>query len=132
MRRAERCETGSMRVYFYDLETRAELTDHPLAAMCYCGGGPMVSHEGAYVDGTTTGVDGAAFIDGAYRRVRVTADSFPGRKVCAKIWYGPGHQAAPRGFEWRLLARGDESPVLGKRPRVGRVWVERFKAGQVA
>ena len=129
--RAERCElAGPQRVYFYDLDTRAELA-HPLAGMRWTGGGPMVSHEGAYVDGTVTAVSGAAFIDGVWRRVRVTPESFPGRKIAAKIWYGPEAPAELKP-EWRVLARGDDSRVLGQRPRIGREWIALFTAGAVA
>lgn len=128
--RAERCEVaGPQRVYFYDLSSRAEI-ESPLAGMHWTGSGPMVSHEGRYVDGTTLNVTGAAFIEGVWRTVRVTADSFPERKVCAKIWYGteaPGEMKP----EWRILAHGDGSQVCGKQPRVGKEWVRAFKAGEV-
>ena len=128
--RAERCEiAGPQRVYFYDLDTRAEI-ESPIAGLHYTGGGPMVSHEGRYVDGTILNVTGAAFIEGVWRTVRVTADSFPGRKVCAKIWYGA---EAPNEMkpEWRILAHGDGSAVKGKPARVGQEWVRAFKAGEV-
>lgn len=126
--RATRHDMGSQRVYFYDLDTREEIKDHPLAGMFWTGSGPMVSHEGRYVDGTALVVAGAAYLDGTARRVEVTAESFPGRRVCAKVWYATS-DVRP---EWRILARGDGSRVLGRQPRVGAEWVAQFKAGAVA
>lgn len=35
--RADRHELGPQRVYFYDVETRAEISDHPLAGMIWTG-----------------------------------------------------------------------------------------------
>lgn len=128
--RADRYDVmGPQRVYFYDLDTRAEI-ESPLSGLHWTGSGPMVSHEGRYVDGTATVVTGAAFIDGVWRQVRVTADSFPGRRVCAKIWYGAEAPSEMKP-EWRILAHGDGSAVKGKQPRVGKEWVRAFKAGEV-
>lgn len=128
--RAARTDLGPQRIYFYDLETRAEITDHPLAGMHWTGSGPMVSLEGRYVDGTAKTVHGAAWLDGTARLVTVDATSFPGRKVVAKVWYGPG---SGEPACWRILARGDGSAVVGKQSRMsGREWAARYKRGQVA
>lgn len=102
---------GPWRVYFYDVDTREELGDHPLHGMYWSGSGPMVAHEGAYVDGTAKEIRGCAYLDGGPKRVVVTAESFPGRRVAAKVWGGS------RNVDWRLLAKGDESAVVGKQPR---------------
>lgn len=127
--RADRHELrGSSRVYFFDLDTRAEITEHPLSGLVWCSSGAMVTHKGRYVDNTMCSVGGAAYIDGVARRVRVTADSFPGRRVVAKVWR-PGEVG---DTEWRVLAKGDDSEVKGKQPRVGREWIEMFKRGEVA
>lgn len=123
--RADRRELGAQRIYFYDVETRAEISDHPLAGMIWTGTGPMVSHEGRYVDGTSSAVHGVAYFDGQPRRVTVDAASFPGRRVAAKVWYGPS--AGDRSPEWRLLAAGDESAVVGKQERISaRDWLRLY------
>lgn len=119
-------QQGRFRVYFYDLLTRKEITDCPLNGMAWDGTGGMVSHEGRFVDGTTTHVTGAAWIAGAWRVVKATCESFEGRKVCVKVWH-PEH-----GTDWRVLATGDGSFVKGKPARVGREWIESFKRGEVA
>lgn len=81
---------GSQRVYFFDLETRTELKDHPLNGMYWSSSGAMVSHQERYVDGTILRVSGTAYLNGEARRVTVDADSFPGRKVVVKTWHGQG------------------------------------------
>ena len=69
------------------------------------------------------------------RCVTVDASSFPGRKVVAKIWYArvgdlPDWWAVP---EWRVLARGDGSPVLGRGlPIENRAWTASYLAGLVS
>lgn len=116
---------GPHRAYFYDLETREEMTDHPLNGMMWGSSGPMISVAGAYVDATILSVSGTAYLDGVARCVRVTAESFPGRKVAVKTWHGEGKPS------WRVLARGDDSKVEGKKPRIGREWIAAFKRGEV-
>lgn len=124
--RASEGDFGPQRIYFYDVDTREELTAHPLNGMYWTGTGAMVAHEGAYVEATTGRVSGTAYLDGTARRVAVTAASFPGRRVAAKVWY------APEATDWRLLAEGDGSPVVGKMPRFdGRAFAAMMRRGEV-
>ena len=103
---------GKSRIYFFDLDTREELKGHPLNGMIWCGSGAMVSVRGQYVDGSAQRVYGHAYLDGVARVVDVDADSFPGRRVAAKIWNQPGRA------EWRILAKGDGSKPDGRKPRL--------------
>lgn len=130
--------THSLRVYFYDLTIRAEITIppyHELSGMIWTGTGPMVSLGGHYVDGTASAIHGVAYFDRRLRCVTVDASSFPGRKVVAKIWYArvgdlPDRWAVP---EWRVLARGDGSLVLGRGlPIENRAWTASYLAGLVS
>lgn len=130
---------GPRRVYFYDLATRLAIQNtlyHQLDGMFWTGTGSMVSYQGRYVDGTTVALYGA-FRDptGKLRRVKLDRASFPGRMVVAKIWYArigdlPDWWAVP---EWRVLARGDGSPVLGRGlPIENRAWTAAYLAGLVS
>lgn len=123
--RADRYDLGPSRVYFFDLDTRKELADHPLNGMCWTSSGAMVAYLGQYVDGTAGMVGGAAYLDGKPRRVRVTAASFPGRRVVAKVWCGADD------VEWRLLAEGDGSEVKTRERFDGKQWAAMYKRGEV-
>ncbi len=102
---------GSSRIYFYDLDTRKELSDHPLNGMGATGEGAMVCVRGQFVDGSADCVFGNAWLGGKMRRVFVDADSFPGRRVAAKVWH-----ASECG--WRFLAKGDGTQCDGRGPRL--------------
>ena len=125
--RASEGDFGPQRVYFYDVDTREELIAHPLNGMYWTGTGAMVAHEGAYVEATTGRLSCTAYLDGTARRVAVTAASFPGRCVAAKIWY-----ASRDVSDWRLLAEGDGSRVTGQVPRFdGRAFAAMMRRGEV-
>lgn len=106
----------SARLYFFDVDTREELTSHPLNGMVWLSTGAMVVRDGTYCDGTADIVEGVVWCDAGPRRVVVGRDSFPGRRVAAKAWY-PNLDA-----DWRALVHGDgtAAPRDGKRTNAWR------------
>ena len=80
----------------------------------------------------TDGASSPLFYDTPTHSLRV---SFPGRKVVAKIWYArvgdlPDWWAVP---EWRVLARGDGSLVLGRGLTIENgAWTAAYLAGLVS
>ena len=87
------------RTYFFDIETRKEITESPFNGKTWMGTSGMKMVDGEFVKGTCTFIDVASYADmscikGEYR---VTATDFPGRRVAVKIW-------APGGtIDWRKL-----------------------------
>ncbi len=86
-------EHGRWHVYFYDIDTRAEL-----AAWAWMGTAGGAMRNGMVLDDTvydiTVGDRGFAFT--------ITADDFPGRRVGVKIWH------PERPAQWYFLMRRDE------------------------
>lgn len=94
---------GTMRVYFYDVDTGEEILG--LSGAPWMGVSESAIVNGARFEETCLSVDLA---DG-HDLVRVTCEDFPGRRVAVKMWYTHGE------IEWRLLVdpskgwRGNEA-----------------------
>jgi len=90
---------SAFRVYFFDLDTRKEITDHSANGKTWLGTSANVFVDGQFVPDTCTHVMVANYAD--LSRVsgerKVTAADFPGRRVAVKVWYAPGN------VEWRKL-----------------------------
>jgi hypothetical protein len=96
------------RAYFFDLDTRQELTDHPLNGKQWLGTDANVKDaNGKYVDGTTTAVEIArhASLRSVKDIRRVTAADFPGQRIAVKVWHGPGQKP-----DWRKLLPKEQAP----------------------
>jgi len=94
---------SQFRVYFFNLETRKEMTDYEGNGKTWLGTGGMVLNKNRkYVQGTTTEVGFCSY--GSLSKVvgekRVTAADFD-HPVAVKIWFGPDN------FEWRKLVAPD-------------------------
>ena len=129
-------------VHLYDLASNAGFgnakIDCPLHGMTWVLTGPACAHDGQYVEGTTTAVVGHVPIRNMYgavdswRRVRVTARSFPTR-VKVLVWRGRVDKGG-QGATWLLLGEGDGSRVTTREryPLDGRDgWRRKFQAGEV-
>lgn len=94
---------SQFRVYFYNLETRKEMTDYEGNGKTWLSTGSMVTNKnGKFVEGAT---DRVGFCDyGSMRAVKgakeVTAANFD-HPVAVKVWFGPNH------VEWRKLVASD-------------------------
>jgi hypothetical protein len=75
------------RFYFFDLETKAELRDHPLNGSVFEGCGAFVS----YADKRLIAREEIWIFRGK-DTVRVTADDFGGRAVGVKQWSPAGSE----------------------------------------
>lgn len=134
-------DSGGM-VHLYDLASQGGLgnakIDCPLHGMTWVLTGPACAHDGQYVEGTTTAVVGHVPIRNMYgavdswRRVRVTARSFPTR-VKVLVWRGRVDKGG-QGATWLLLGEGDGSRVTTREryPLDGRDgWRRKFQFGEV-
>jgi hypothetical protein len=96
---------SQFRTYFYDLETRKEMTDFEFNGKTWLGTSAMViDRNGAFVQDTCSFVDVASYADMSkvVGRKTVTIDDFPGKSaVAVKIWYGPNR------VEWRKLVKAE-------------------------
>jgi hypothetical protein len=110
----------AFQVYFYDMITRREIMI-PASGAMYGGRGAYATSNGAYVDQTLTSVEVVAVIEGKQRIMRITAESFPGRKVCVKVW-------GPDSSSYTVLASGDNTFVKVGTPRIGAEWIAAYKA----
>ena len=134
-------------VHLYDLASQGGLgnakIDCPLHGMTWVLTGPACAHDGQYVEGTTTAVVGhvrdvLSDIQGkpaveVWRRVRVTARSFPTTRVKVLVWRGRVDKGG-QGATWLLLGEGDGSTVTTRErcPLDGRDgWRRKFQAGEV-
>lgn len=130
-------------VHLYDLASNAGFgnakIDCPLHGMTWVLTGPACAHDGQYVEGTTTAVVGHVPIRNMYgavdswRRVRVTARSFPAARVKVLVWRGRVDKGG-QGATWLLLGEGDSSKVTTREryPLDGRDgWRRKFQAGEV-
>ena len=92
---------SQFRVYFFDLETRKELTDFQFNGKTWLGtsGGKHIGN-GEFDKTVCTHVDVANYADLSTIKgeKRVTWDDFK-RDVAVKIWYGPNN------IEWRKLIK---------------------------
>jgi hypothetical protein len=89
------------RVYFYNLETRKEMTDYVGNGKTWLStGGMVMGADGEFVADTTSSVGFADYA--SLRTVKgetvVTADDFP-HPVAVKVWFGPDR------VEWRKLVK---------------------------
>jgi hypothetical protein len=94
---------SQFRVYFYNLETRKEMTDYEGNGKTWLSTGGMVRNKnGQFVQGTTDRVGFCSY--GSLSKVvgekEVTAADFL-HPVAVKVWYGPDH------IEWRKLVAPD-------------------------
>jgi len=118
------------RIYFYDVDTRQELTNHPANGMTCMASHGMVTFEGRFCDKTIRGVEGTAWINGKHTEISVGPETFPGRKIAVKIW-DPIDIDDGLTPAWHALANGDGSKVSAAdaKNRRGPDWVAGWKAG---
>jgi hypothetical protein len=94
---------SQFRVYFYNLETRTEMTDYEGNGKTWLSTGGMVRNKnGKFVQGTTDRVGFCSY--GSLSKVignkEVTAADFD-HPVAVKVWFGPSN------IEWRKLVAED-------------------------
>lgn len=94
------------RVYFFDLDSRKELVEHPLNGKTWLGTSSMaVGRDGKFIKDTCTEVRVASYasLHSVKGEQAVTVDTFPGQRIAVKIWFGPGE------VEWRKLVRDERA-----------------------
>lgn len=120
-----RVDSGT-RLYFYNLNGPRDLKGRIPGAphgMMWSATGPMVMHNGDYVDGTTRWLEGyvsAVSPDGSegyFRHVRVDLRSFA--VPCRVLVWGGRKDHGGTGARWLVLARGlayDTPPTRRREP----------------
>lgn len=77
---------SSARFYFADINTGAELADHPLNGAIFEGEGPWHQHEGNFVHGHKNVLYVTEYVGGRQQTRKVTCADFDGRCVRVKFW----------------------------------------------
>lgn len=93
---------SQFRAYFYDLNTRKEMTDFEHNGKTWLQtSGMVIGKDCEFVQDTCSFVRVASYADMQTVKgdVTITADTFPGKNVAVKIWYGPAR------MEWRKLVK---------------------------
>ena len=110
-----RVDSGTQ-LYFYNL-SRERIPGAP-HGMMWSATGPMVMHNGDYVDGTTRWLEGyERLISGYFRRVRVDPRSFA--VPCRVLVWGGREDRGGMSARWLVLARGlayDTPPTRRREP----------------
>lgn len=94
---------SQFRIYFFNLETRQEMTDYEGNGKTWlASGGNVRNKNGEFVKGTADSFEFASYatlrsVKGA---TKVTAADF-NHPVAVKVWFGPDN------FEWRKLVAPD-------------------------
>lgn len=110
-----RVDSGTQ-LYFYNL-SRERIPGAP-HGMMWSATGPMVMHNGDYVDGTTRWLEGyERSVSGYFRHVRVDLRSFA--VPCRVLVWGGRKDHGGTGARWLVLARGlayDTPPTRRREP----------------
>lgn len=112
------------RVYFFDIDTREELVDHDLYGMTWLTTEAMAVRDGGFCRSTTTAIEGIVCTDLVPRLVRVQPESFPRRRVAAKIW-DPAERV-----QWRALVSGDGTQRVKRLITERPVWMAMWSASE--